>query len=83
MFSTVRWFVNSRYSPFGWSPDGKSTTATHSFDLQWLTPSGHWSRDYQSPPVCRDGMRIGRMKILIKRGVRLEAAAARPEGSAN
>lgn len=67
LFRTVRWFVNSSKSPFGWSPDGKPQTALRSFDLMWQMPSGEWSRDIKTPGVYNQGLRAGRLKLRLKR----------------
>lgn len=68
MARTVRWYVYSKMSPLGWSPEGKPQTATHSFDLMWKMDGGLWSRDINVPPVLnRDGRRVGRVKVRMKR----------------
>lgn len=64
---TVRWFVNSKESPFGWSPEGRPQTATRSFDLMWRLPGDdQWTRDINVPGVFKGNFRVGRLKLRIK-----------------
>ena len=64
---TVRWFVNSKNSPFGWSPEGRPQTASRSADVQWKTPNCGWSREIHSQGVYKEGLREGRFKLRMKR----------------
>lgn len=64
---TVRWFVVSGKSPFGWSPDGKPQTAIRAFDLMWQMPNDDWSRDIKAPGKFHNGNRIGRLKLWVKK----------------
>lgn len=65
--STVRWFVYGKTSPFGWSPQGRVQTATYSYDLMWETPNGEWTREIRDTGKYDGGLRIGRLKLRIKK----------------
>jgi len=69
LFRSVRWFVYSKFSPLGWSPEGRPQTAKYSFDVMWKMPGGDvWSRDIKVPEVINaDGLRMGRVKLHVKR----------------
>lgn len=68
LFRTVRWFVYSKFSPLGWSPEGRPQTATYSFDIMWKMDGGGWTRDIKVPAIlnAKTGLRIGRVKLHVK-----------------
>jgi len=67
LFRTVRWFVYSKFSPLGWSPEGRPQTAQYSFDIMWKMDGGQWTRDIKVAPVLTaKGLRAGRVKLHVK-----------------
>lgn len=68
MARTVYWMIYSKYSPFGWSPDGYPTTALRSYRLEWAVKGGGYSSHLGMDPVTtRGGARLGRIRLFLPR----------------
>lgn len=78
---SLRWYVFSKNSPLGWSPQGIGNIAhaRYSYDLEWQTLADdgpQWARSLHSASragVDYMGMKQGRIKLRAKRTYRNRA----------